>query len=927
MKPITRLTETEGDYSRNSAFISEANTGVEQLNRLIAQFNRAKTKEQKLEILLELQQHTTHIINKFPPALIAQSPEFQRIFQIEMVKSVQEELKKIGVESIYQPRLDEEEYSRLATSSKSWKTSFDRLRKGKGVFGELSGLEGIRAAIESTSQQTSEQGLHRELIRLKRSVRTWIAEQSTLTDKQAQAMRDLVSATNARLLSMEQKNPSLGTQPLVQNNPFAEFIANMPPEKVAGLTEILARGSKYNREEELAKLYAPGEPGAKTFAGLLSTHKIKFLGGKNARNLTVESTDGQHTFVIKVDRRGNTPKSLEEKVTDSAAGIYLPNLAVDRSITIINKKREPATHNLQVSEYFAGGDLVSHSKQHKTDEARLKSAVNIYRQQAQMLVDMGRENVAVSDLKNANGLIDKHGKLRLADTKSLLPVTDGMIIKHNNDSQWFDFVSTQYMDPPEVRKDILRDDFSFNADQYHAWMLGKNLYQYLTGCDSAYLNRQTNGQDFDFSKPLFESEEGRQCRTLIQSLVRLNPSERMPVADALQQLSMLDNGLNPRAEASSEQMAAASSSAPSTPSEKKKGVLSRLNPFKGSAPRQTPIAGSSTQQTYAASSNDPGMPPAARGKGKARPDPLQEVKADCQQLEKELSALKKRQGENQSGYEERLTSANSAADWTGLKKDLSKDIERVTDELMKAVRRECGTIAREINAVRAKRNEENLDFKGHIASPANLASLDDLKRRLQATFDTENELLRAHLKSECSELRDAIAQHAVGMNDRHMQEYLTGIDRSLRYTERLADLENLKTNLSATLYAVSSADVHEIQNTVANYRTGKTEFFAVNKNVKAASIEGALAAVPLHLRGSIFDEGQTNQQVREVKKELARHRYFGKRGKVYTQNGEVDASKAASTFRSVKDRVQRIKEQERQDNPGRTLEDKPKFTP
>ena len=67
----------------------------------------------------------------------------------------------------------------------------------------------------------------------------------------------------------------------------------------------------------------------------------------------------------------------------------------------------------------------------------------------------------------------------------------------------------------------------------HAFMLGKNLYQFLTGCSSSDLeNIHINIDKTNlFTGDVFEGDEGRQLQDLIINLLQEDPQDRMSLSE------------------------------------------------------------------------------------------------------------------------------------------------------------------------------------------------------------------------------------------------------------------------------------------------------------------------------------------------------------------------------------------------------------
>lgn len=311
-----------------------------------------------------------------------------------------------------------------------------------------------------------------------------------------------------------------------------EILANMAPEKASMMLAILSEGAHFNKVA-LSNLYAPAEPGYAEFTSFLGKNTVTFLGGGNSKNFKITPNDASPPFVLKVDNRMGMPKSAEAHLRDhSLQDIFTPTSA-ERQVTGTQLSTgNEITRTLLVTEFCSGGDLESHNKTHGADtNARLASAISIYSQMGMILSGISRDGCAFPDMKNSNWLIDEHGKVRLADTKSFVFVEDNNVFdKTKNVERWFNFISTKFMNPPEFACK------TFSADKMHSSMLGKDLYQYLSGCSYKDLHCKY-AVDFPFTAPVFQTAEGKELKSLIMNMVIPNPDDRLSLTEAMVQIN------------------------------------------------------------------------------------------------------------------------------------------------------------------------------------------------------------------------------------------------------------------------------------------------------------------------------------------------------------------------------------------------------
>lgn len=403
--------------------------------------------------------------------------------------------------------------------------SYNSTRGEHAQIGILQKIDTLREAIENKYS-----GKHIELCP---------AYRDEIQSKLFNELRE--QSANIGLRSVEHLNSSASSNRDIPRTPslesFSTILANMKPERVSTLLAILLRGEQFKQGDQLKRLYARHETGYKEFQDFLRQNSIDFLGGGNSKNFKITPLDGSPPYVLKVDNRLNMPKGVEAHLrTHSLHDTFTPVYA-ERQACTINSEGRMSARSIVITEYCNGGDIESHGVR-RQDEATLQkcaAALNIYGQMGRILEKIRRDGCAFPDMKNTNWLIDEHNTVRLADTKSFL-FTDkqGTINLSESKERWYNLLTTGYMNPPEFASLS-----AFSADKMHAFMLGKNLYQYLTNCSWRELLDKT-AIELDFKHELFNSEEGRMFKTLIKELAYPNASDRISVHVALKELDKIN---------------------------------------------------------------------------------------------------------------------------------------------------------------------------------------------------------------------------------------------------------------------------------------------------------------------------------------------------------------------------------------------------
>lgn len=320
-----------------------------------------------------------------------------------------------------------------------------------------------------------------------------------------------------------------------QNSPFSEMLANMPTENVREMLNVLAYGSKYS-QSSFFNLFKNSHP---EYNKIINLYKIEFLGGGNSKNfkLTFRDETNPHSFVLRVDDRLGGAREMDTHLRSTALASLLTPIEGVRSATYhFNGKLR--TNTLLITSVCPNGTPLAHSRRMSSLENTIQGALDIYTQMGNALANLEKEGCLFPDAKNSNWLLDKDGKLVIADTKSLLFSHKGNYDAYNgfDKNRWIygsipGLVTTQDYKPREL------NDKKFNVDKMHSFIMGINLYQYLTLCKDYELKYTLN-----FDLPIFKNTSaGKQLKTLITQMTHPDPNMRIGVTEALSQLQAIKN--------------------------------------------------------------------------------------------------------------------------------------------------------------------------------------------------------------------------------------------------------------------------------------------------------------------------------------------------------------------------------------------------
>lgn len=319
---------------------------------------------------------------------------------------------------------------------------------------------------------------------------------------------------------------------------ISSILANLSPNALAALSQCLISASSDNDltlNAGLKAIYKTTDKEYPAFTAFLENNAIAFLGGNNSKNFKITSRSGE-VVVLKLENRLGMPKAATDSLRSSEVQDSILPTYAERQVTF-RKNGKLLTRTLLVTDFCTGGDLMALSKKPN----KMASASDIYRQMGTILMALEGADHAFIDMKNSNWALDDNGKLRIHDNKGVIPTDENTLYKlGSGEYYWYDFPTTEWMNPPEINAVGAQQSAQFDANKVHAYMLGKNIYQYLTGCKAEYLLNRHKGELYDFRSNLFVSLQGLAFKALIQDLIRETPSERISIREACERLKQIE---------------------------------------------------------------------------------------------------------------------------------------------------------------------------------------------------------------------------------------------------------------------------------------------------------------------------------------------------------------------------------------------------
>ncbi|MFA6302354.1 MAG: ankyrin repeat domain-containing protein [Legionella sp.] len=325
-----------------------------------------------------------------------------------------------------------------------------------------------------------------------------------------------------------------------ENTLVAKIISDMSPQKADQLMSVLLLGDKDMTDKVQLKIYhglinlydqKDTSVEAHMWADFLKKYSLEFLGGGNSRNYKVTEIGTNKSQVLKLDLRLGMPRRVEYYLRTKLSGVFPPTHALRQ---VLNNK---VAGTLIVTNLYPKGSLAEHSATMRKklapkelEMALFKKAASIMSQMTQILIDLQQVNCCFTDAKWTNWLLDAHYKIHIADTKSFVFIANGVYSQTLAENADLGIIQSSGFSPVE-----LLSNSSFNADNLHASLLGRNIYAYLTGDTPDPIN---------LSNPVFSSQIGGKYAKLITDLIVFEPANRMSLNAALKTLQQLDAQLN-----------------------------------------------------------------------------------------------------------------------------------------------------------------------------------------------------------------------------------------------------------------------------------------------------------------------------------------------------------------------------------------------
>lgn len=252
---------------------------------------------------------------------------------------------------------------------------------------------------------------------------------------------------------------------------------------------------------------------------LANKYRIEFIGGRNTLNFKFSNNETGEDQVFRIKKGDNSHQILANKRDKLEEDGLISPIYAEGLANYPLADGSTASLSISVTDYIENGSFLALHQQrdilpkkqflHEVAENMLKMA--------EAFEKLEEQGLFFSDPKPDNWMIGPDANLIIADFKSLV------LTSHSGNL----IASPGYIVPEMSAggRALIIDDFYYK--EAHAYLLGANLYEYLTGNYPPDIHGR-----FNFESDIFKGKMGQQYKALIEGLVNPIRSERMSIPDA-----------------------------------------------------------------------------------------------------------------------------------------------------------------------------------------------------------------------------------------------------------------------------------------------------------------------------------------------------------------------------------------------------------
>lgn len=313
---------------------------------------------------------------------------------------------------------------------------------------------------------------------------------------------------------------------------FSSLLHDMSPQTVDTFVGILSAGGQFNLKS-LRELIPETDALYPTYQTFFSSHSIEFAYGNNSKNFVLVSKTDQQAYMLKIENRLKAPQEFANYLREEVLPDVITPIYAERDANFTAANGDITLRTIQLTTLCEQGSLEDLAMDEQDPSKRVHLALDYYSQMVSILKRMRENDCFFPDMKNANWLVNSEGKLKIADTKSFLHTTaEGIHDISLKANEGYSLLKTYQFSPPE-----LLNQNTFSAEKAHVSMFARNLYQFLTACDS----NELDNPNLNFGASIFKTPEGKRLQALIETCNQISPEQRPSLDSILVELETIQN--------------------------------------------------------------------------------------------------------------------------------------------------------------------------------------------------------------------------------------------------------------------------------------------------------------------------------------------------------------------------------------------------
>lgn len=538
------------EYEVDGDLLADIHRKIEGINRLVDQFNQLPEGQPAASLLLariyQLQKiQDDSILTRLSQLSSLQqaiSRQYIDAFHKRFLPSLKEAFLDRGVLSFTDFAINQWD---IMTNSRSGNIPGSRefLRSAPGTSTLTAPVFRALDTIDRTIMGKASLQNYHQLMRLKQEIGLLVATHSILKNEE-KTLSNLVMTVNRQIEKVLLANPRLLNHLTPESSDVSMAIDNMPLDdlvlNIVSPVVMPDSSSSSSSSSEPEHHFEPGSDNPFTNYWASMGYSTQYLGGGNAHNILLTDSVNQIQLVVKILPCMGNATRCADRLRDTVVNNHLARLHSTRSGV---QTADGRLWSVEVTEYCARGDLLSHSKSQSLPEERCNSAARIYAHMSLGLLHFTHNDALFNDMKPSNYLLNSQGQPVIADTKSFVDTPGGVFGRSRLQEDQGNLFTVGFV-PPELKK---FGDTS-NTDKHHSFLMGISLYLYLTQKDYQDIvpDKDIDRQLISFGDPVFSTQEGKEFRFLIEGLLQESPTTRIGLLEARSRLLAIDQGIAAR---------------------------------------------------------------------------------------------------------------------------------------------------------------------------------------------------------------------------------------------------------------------------------------------------------------------------------------------------------------------------------------------